>query len=440
MISLNKAAVLVALATLASAHLSLIIPPSRNAIDGRVPAMVHGGHVPGGLTCTCADSKNCPMGAARQVGGAGQPCLWWSQGCSIGCPYCITDPRHPANNGTIPLSPITGNQPHADKAGFRKSYCEKPTTASVLPKAYWTLNIHAVEGAENDSYRFNPWRAPGAAPVVDPCGQAGGKYIIENVGGESVFGTVNISGTRGNQTLKMGNLGSQVLPPTEPSEVVNWTVGSTPRVAWGMRFNHGGGYQYRLCPAEKMPCTEEDYQQMPLDFVRDAHAIMWNNGTLRPIKGMFVDDSVCTVVPKGSTWARSPIPRIHQDNIGMAFMGKCTAGCSQKGAPWCPEKEDCQQFPNPCPDLDKGWYMGNETHMPTGADYPQGWFPDSNQHEGWCSGDWTLGMVSDKVAIPRDLRPGKYVLSWRMDCEETAQIWSSCADVNIVAETGETIV
>ena len=39
--------------------------------------------------------------------------------------------------------------------------------------------------------------------------------------------------------------------------------------------------------------------QMPLDFVRSSHAIMWNNGSLYPIKGMFVDDSVCAVVPKG---------------------------------------------------------------------------------------------------------------------------------------------
>ena len=40
------------------------------------------------------------------------------------------------------------------------------------------------------------------------------------------------------------------------------------------RYNHGGGYQYRLCPLEKMPCTEEDFQEMPLDFVRDEHAIV----------------------------------------------------------------------------------------------------------------------------------------------------------------------
>ena len=218
-------------------HNSLVIPVPRNAIDGQTAAMKGGATVPGGLTCTCANSHDCPMGAARSVGGAGQPCLWWSQACSIGCPYCLTDPRHPANNGTIPTAEITGNPPHTDKAGFRKSYCERPTTAAVLPKPYWTLNIHAEEGSEEDSYRFNPWRAPGSAPVVDPCGQAGGKYPQTKMGGASDFGTVNVtSAARGNQTLSMGDLGSLVLPPSDDAAVPDWAVGSTPRVAWAMRF------------------------------------------------------------------------------------------------------------------------------------------------------------------------------------------------------------
>ena len=159
---------LAAITAVTLGHNSMIIPTPRNAVDGMVPAMKHGGTVPGGLTCTCANSRDCPMGNARQVGGAGQPCLWWSQGCSIGCPYCLTDPKHEANNGTIPTTPITGNAPHADKAGFRKSYCKNPTTQSVLPKEYWTMNTHAVDGAVNDSYRFNPWRAPGVWLVVPP--------------------------------------------------------------------------------------------------------------------------------------------------------------------------------------------------------------------------------------------------------------------------------
>ena len=34
-------------------------------------------------------------------------------------------------------------------------------------------------------------------------------------------------------------------------------------------------------------------------------------------------------------------------------------------------------------------------------------------------------MVEDRVKIPKTLKPGKYVVGWRMDCEETAQIWAN---------------
>ena len=106
---------------------------------------------------------------------------------------------------------------------------------AVLPKEFWTLNLHAKDGAADDSYRFNPWRAPGAAPVVDPCGQAGGRYKQTPVGGASVFGTVNVTAPDGKTlTLTMGDMGSKKLPPTDPKHVATWKLGSTPRVAWGM--------------------------------------------------------------------------------------------------------------------------------------------------------------------------------------------------------------
>ena len=38
----------------------------------------------------------------------------------------------------------------------------------------------------------------------------------------------------------------------------------------------------------------------------------------------------------------------------------------------------------------------------------------------------------DLVKVPEDLEPGQYVLSWRWDCENTAQVWNSCANINIV--------
>ena len=65
------------------------------------------------------------------------------------------------------------------------------------------MNIHATPGAEDDSYRHNPWRAPGSAPVVDPCGQAGGKYKITPVGGASLFGTVNVTAPDGTGTFRL---------------------------------------------------------------------------------------------------------------------------------------------------------------------------------------------------------------------------------------------
>merc|ERR1712080_444535 len=41
--------------------------------------------------------------------------------------------------------------------------------------------------------------------------------------------------------------------------------------------------------------------------------------------------------------------------------------------------------------------------------------------------------VVDKIKIPDNLPPGEYVLSWRWDCEQTPQVWGSCADVTIKA-------
>eukprot|EP01045_Picozoa_sp_COSAG04_P008730 COSAG04_NODE_491_length_13463_cov_5.877432_1_plen_336_part_10 len=141
-----------------------------------------------------------------RVGGGGQPCLWWSQGCSIGCAKCATD-------FIGPTGAAGGNPPKASKIGFRKRFCNAsfnsagapvPMINSTLPRAARTMNVDAEEGAEDDSYRFNPWRAPvqkqnappaaslrhcrfaahlltrrvrrqGYAPVVDACGMAGGK-------------------------------------------------------------------------------------------------------------------------------------------------------------------------------------------------------------------------------------------------------------------------
>lgn len=55
----------------------------------------------------------------------------------------------------------------------------------------------------------------------------------------------------------------------------------------------------------------------------------------------------------------------------------------------------------------------------------------SGMGDGSCLVD-TLEIV-DRVLIPKATPPGAYVLNWRYDCEESNQIWQSCADVTIKA-------
>merc|ERR1712032_885143 len=101
----------------------------------------------------------------------------------------------------------------------------------------------------------------------------------------------------------MGMMGSR-LPPTPRANRTRWAAGTSVEVAWGVRYNHGGGYQYRLCPANE-PITEECFQRHPLEFDRTKQILKWNNGTLEYPMGkqaIFVDGDV--VKPKGD-WVLS---------------------------------------------------------------------------------------------------------------------------------------
>eukprot|EP00658_Telonema_sp_P-2_P000560 TRINITY_DN10210_c0_g1_i2.p1 TRINITY_DN10210_c0_g1~~TRINITY_DN10210_c0_g1_i2.p1 ORF type:complete len:147 (+),score=21.48 TRINITY_DN10210_c0_g1_i2:405-845(+) len=85
-----------------------------------------------------------------------------------------------------------------------------------------------------------------------------------------------------------------------------WKIGGIAEVTWQVRNNHGGGYQYRLCPAEE-PLTESCFQKHPLEFVQDKQAIVFPNGSRLLVQHpVFVGGD--QVLPKGSTWAMMPMP------------------------------------------------------------------------------------------------------------------------------------
>jgi len=286
---------------------------------------------------------------------------------------------------------------------FGQSLCNSTMEPTVNDPRLRTMNRENTALGPRDSYRVNPWRAPGFAPVVDACGMAGGRHASDPGGGDAVFTTV--------PWAKLGDLGSQVLQQGEAQ--ATWKAGTAVEVAWGIRFNHGGGYQYRLCPASE-PLTEACFMKFPLQYADNTSRIFWNNGTYLDIPATFVSEGTN---PPGSTWAMNPIPRIDFDSSSSGQPANFS-GCE-----WPAKGLKCRQFDPPCHEaLYDGvpWHGTNSPHDHQNIDV-----------QGDCSGDLTLASLVDRVVIPPTTPPGHYVLGFRWDCEETAQIWSSCADVEI---------
>ena len=70
--------------------------------------------------------------------------------------------------------------------------------------------------------------------------------------------------------------------------------------------HHGGGYAYRLAPADG-PLTEETFRKTPLDFVGPG-ILRWDGDRTTQLEFPAARVSEGTV-PTGSEWARNPIPR-----------------------------------------------------------------------------------------------------------------------------------
>jgi hypothetical protein len=79
---------------------------------------------------------------------------------------------------------------------------------------------------------------------------------------------------------------------------------------------------------------------------------------------------------------------------------------------------------------------GTNTGCQTGKGFPPV-CPDTGEYR--CQGmtDGSSAQpdfeIVDRLEIPQGLAPGKYVLGWRWDCEESNQIWQSCSDITITA-------
>ena len=115
--------------------------------------------------------------------------------------------------------------------------------------------------------------------------------------------------------VKRGDRGSAL--PKMPTGTT-WKAGAVVEAAWTLKAWHGGGYQYRLCPAGH-ELDEDCFQNTPVPFATNASMLRWGGASgakQRCAVGKYedcyvpfeaIDVSVGTL-PKGSAWRKGPIP------------------------------------------------------------------------------------------------------------------------------------
>ena len=139
---------------------------------------------------------------------AGGSCYWFSQGCFPGCSEC------------------SGNvfQAYPEPFDWQQTGCKDvlPPTNNHPDLRTWATNRHV--GSDDDWTSVTPWRRPGSAPLLDPCGVASGML------------PPNVSPPDGvPEGFAQGDLGSD-LPPVD-GVIAEWIAGSEAEVSWSIYVN-----------------------------------------------------------------------------------------------------------------------------------------------------------------------------------------------------------
>ena len=144
-------AIAFALTAGAAGHASMIMPPSRSAIDSELPPWSHGQHPPTGIiepySCSCTNGSEVECNS-------GQSCFWFSQGCTIGCAACDGDGRRYPSYDHCPGTP---NKPGPDY--LDKKYAERSPRTGKARSPHFSPHTSPATGTGA------PTRAPSRAPT-----------------------------------------------------------------------------------------------------------------------------------------------------------------------------------------------------------------------------------------------------------------------------------
>jgi hypothetical protein len=155
------------------------------------------------------------------TGCAGNACYWYQVGCMSGCRCAGWE------------SAIVTTGYYAQPEDFN---CTTPKEPTVNDPALRTWNVHN-RSSKGDWTKYMPWRAPGSAIPIDPCGVASG-FLHRKPLKHGEYGPAGYS---------VGELGSKAMPPLEGVEPTRWKAGATANVSFGQFVNHGGGCAWP-CP------------------------------------------------------------------------------------------------------------------------------------------------------------------------------------------------
>ena len=210
-------------------------------------------------------------------------------------------------------------------------------------------------------------------------------------------------------------LNGTLLPPMDTG--AQWKIGGTAEVTFTIENNHGGGYAYRLCPAGE-PLTEECFTRHHLEFDTGAQGIVYKGmggGAWVAVAGEFVTEGA----PARGMWAKLPVP-------STALGPRCIAGPNDTNTtPFGCEWERDRRRPvqavsgtagSDCSRCDNPW-DGTPSFAPP-CDGCKGSPHDKAVRDRQGAGD----------AEARQVRAGLAV-----GLRATAQVWSNCADVELVA-------
>merc|ERR1712216_393744 len=131
--------------------------------------------------------------------------------------------------------------------------------------------------------------------------------------------------------------------------------------------------------------------------------------------------------PVGSTWRRNPVPMCNCDDGEDCSTTRQLGSQSYRFA----TEEVADQIP-----FDDKPYGKQELPDWYQKDYDHFWLShcDSGfQFQPPAEGVFAAGIsfsIGDLLKVPEI--DGDFILQWRWDCEQTPQIWSSCADIRII--------